>query len=99
MGTKCSLNRTIMCFHGCACASFLSNSIYMTQMFSSTESDRYCSKLCAHQPHLYMLQGFVLKIQVMKDMYLLGRGELYLSFVDVADALLKQPPTTTTQHG
>jgi gamma-tubulin complex component 4 len=37
-------------------------------------------------------------VQIMKDMFLLGRGELFLSFIDMADTLLKQPPTATTQH-
>lgn len=37
--------------------------------------------------------------QVIKDMFLLGRGELYLSFIDMADTLMKLSPNTTTQHG
>lgn len=35
----------------------------------------------------------------MKDFFLLGRGELFLALVDIADNLMKQSPTPTTQHG
>ena len=41
----------------------------------------------------------VFPLQVMKDIFLLGRGELFLSFIDMADILMKQSPTSTTQHG
>jgi hypothetical protein len=41
----------------------------------------------------------VFPLQVMKDIFLLGRGELFLSFIDMADTLMKQSPTSTTQHG
>lgn len=38
-------------------------------------------------------------LQTMKDFFLLGRGELFLAFVDLADSFMKQPPTRTTEHG
>ena len=41
----------------------------------------------------------IIPTQVVKDIFLLGRGELFLSFIDMADILLKQLPTATTQHG
>ena len=39
------------------------------------------------------------QLKVMKDFFLLGRGELFLAFIDQAQELLKAPPTGTTQHG
>ena len=39
------------------------------------------------------------QLKVMKDFFLLGRGELFLAFIDQAQGLLKLPPTGTTQHG
>ncbi|XP_074651183.1 gamma-tubulin complex component 4-like [Tubulanus polymorphus] len=39
-------------------------------------------------------------LQVMKDMYLLGRGELFLAFIDTCNErqLLNHPPNANTQH-
>lgn len=37
--------------------------------------------------------------QVIKDFYLLGRGELYQAFIDLAQHMLKMPPTAVTEHG
>ena len=37
--------------------------------------------------------------KVVKDIFLLGRGELFLSFIYMADTLMKQSPTSTAQHG
>ncbi len=39
------------------------------------------------------------QLKVMKDFFLLGRGELFLAFIDQAQNLLKSPPTGSTQHG
>jgi len=39
------------------------------------------------------------QLRVIKDFYLLGRGELYLAFIDQAQHLLRVPPTPTTQYG
>ena len=39
------------------------------------------------------------QLKVVKDFFLLGRGELFLAFIDQAQGLLKAPPTGTTQHG
>lgn len=35
----------------------------------------------------------------MKDFYLLGRGELFLSFIEEANQLLKMPVTTNAETG
>ncbi|CAI7997342.1 Gamma-tubulin complex component 4 [Geodia barretti] len=52
--------------------------------------------------HLWRLlveeSNLVGHLHVMKDIFLLGRGELFLSFIDMADILMKQSPTSTTQH-
>ncbi|XP_070541864.1 gamma-tubulin complex component 4-like [Ptychodera flava] len=37
-------------------------------------------------------------LRILKDFFLLGRGELFLAFIDQAKGLLKLPPTVTTEH-
>uniref|UniRef100_A0A3Q1G5V8 Gamma-tubulin complex component n=1 Tax=Acanthochromis polyacanthus TaxID=80966 RepID=A0A3Q1G5V8_9TELE len=37
-------------------------------------------------------------LQIIKDFYLLGRGELYQVFIDLAQQMLKTPPTAVTEH-
>jgi len=37
--------------------------------------------------------------QIIKDFYLLGRGELYQVFIDLAQHMLKTPPTAVSEHG
>lgn len=37
--------------------------------------------------------------QIIKDFYLLGRGELFQAFIDTAQHMLKTPPTAVTEHG
>ncbi|XP_014671530.1 PREDICTED: gamma-tubulin complex component 4-like [Priapulus caudatus] len=37
-------------------------------------------------------------IQLVKNMYLMGRGELFHAFIDTADNLLRAPPSHTTEH-
>ena len=39
------------------------------------------------------------QLRVMKDFFLLGRGELCLAFIDQAQHLLKGPPAPSTEHG
>lgn len=41
----------------------------------------------------------VTNLKVIKDFYLLGRGELFLTFIDYAQNLLRGPPIGTTEHG
>lgn len=38
-------------------------------------------------------------LQIIKDFYLLGRGELYQVFIDLAQQMLKTLPTAVTEHG
>ena len=38
-------------------------------------------------------------LRIIKDFYLLGRGELYLTFIDQAQHLLRVPATANTEHG
>lgn len=40
-----------------------------------------------------------LPFQIIKDFYLLGRGELFQAFIDTAQQMLKTPPTAVTEHG
>lgn len=40
-----------------------------------------------------------LSSQIIKDFYLLGRGELFQAFIDTAQHMLKTPPTAVTEHG
>jgi hypothetical protein len=39
------------------------------------------------------------ELRILKDFFLMGRGELYLTFIDKAQDVLRAPPTITTQHG
>uniref|UniRef100_A0A665VWU3 Gamma-tubulin complex component n=1 Tax=Echeneis naucrates TaxID=173247 RepID=A0A665VWU3_ECHNA len=41
---------------------------------------------------------FFVFLQIIKDFYLLGRGELYQVFIDLAQHMLKTPPTAVTEH-
>ena len=43
--------------------------------------------------------SYLLSLQTVKDFFLLGRGELYLAFVDLAQAFMTLPPAATTEHG
>uniref|UniRef100_A0AAZ3S5P9 Gamma-tubulin complex component n=1 Tax=Oncorhynchus tshawytscha TaxID=74940 RepID=A0AAZ3S5P9_ONCTS len=38
------------------------------------------------------------QLKIIKDFYLLGRGELYQVFIDHAQHMLKTPPTAVTEH-
>ncbi|XP_027870022.1 gamma-tubulin complex component 4 [Xiphophorus couchianus] len=38
------------------------------------------------------------QLKIVKDFYLLGRGELYQVFIDLAQQMLKAPPTAVTEH-
>ncbi|KAJ6662775.1 hypothetical protein lerEdw1_010979 [Lerista edwardsae] len=38
------------------------------------------------------------QLKIIKDFYLLGRGELFQAFIDVAQQMLKTPPTAVTEH-
>ena len=49
-------------------------------------------KLCVEQGQL------VSYFNMVKDFFLLGRGELFLVFIDEANSLLRNPPSRVTQH-
>ncbi|XP_018619101.1 gamma-tubulin complex component 4 [Scleropages formosus] len=38
------------------------------------------------------------QLKIIKDFYLLGRGELFQAFIDHAQHMLKTPPTAVTEH-
>ena len=40
-----------------------------------------------------------ISFQLLKEMYLLGRGELYLTLIDHLHITMKGPPTTAMTHG
>ncbi|XP_069758610.1 gamma-tubulin complex component 4 isoform X3 [Narcine bancroftii] len=52
--------------------------------------------------HLWKLlveeAGLLGQLKIIKDFYLLGRGELFQAFIDSAQHLLKTPPTAVTEH-
>ena len=39
------------------------------------------------------------QLNTLKDFFLLGRGELFLAFIDQVQNLLKTPPIATTENG
>lgn len=39
------------------------------------------------------------EVQLMKDLFLLGRGELFLEFIRLANTSLSQTPTALTLRG
>lgn len=40
-----------------------------------------------------------LQLKLMKDFFLLGRGELFLEFIQQADHILQNPPISTSTKG
>ncbi|XP_072348856.1 gamma-tubulin complex component 4 isoform X7 [Scyliorhinus torazame] len=54
------------------------------------------------EQHLWKLvveeAGLLGQLKIIKDFYLLGRGELFQAFIDSAQHLLKTPPTAVTEH-
>jgi len=38
-------------------------------------------------------------LQILKEFFLLGRGELFSAFIEYATGLLKPPPSNNTSHG
>lgn len=39
------------------------------------------------------------QLKVIKDFFLMGRGELYLAFIDKAEDILLRTPISTTEYG
>ncbi|XP_062595152.1 gamma-tubulin complex component 4-like isoform X1 [Saccostrea cucullata] len=52
--------------------------------------------------HLYILvvedANLAAELRIIKDFFLLGRGELFLAFIDQTQTLLRGPPVNTTEH-
>jgi len=42
---------------------------------------------------------FLSHLRTMKDFFLLGRGELFLTFIDKANLMLSVPLSRSTHHG
>ena len=53
--------------------------------------------------HLWLLlveeSDLIGSLQIMKDFFLLGRGGLFLTFIDIANSFMSLPPLLSTQHG
>ena len=41
----------------------------------------------------------LLHLKLMKDFFLLGRGELFQTFIEMGNDLMKIPPSKTTENG
>jgi len=71
--------------------------------FNSIGFDAVINKIRAHAAeYLWMLvveeSDLASELRVMKDYFLLGRGELFLAFMDQAQGLLRTPVASTTEH-
>ncbi|XP_005092380.1 gamma-tubulin complex component 4 [Aplysia californica] len=71
--------------------------------FNSIGFEAVINKIRAHAAeYLWMLvveeSDLTGEIRIMKDYFLLGRGELYLAFIDQAQHLLRTPVASTTEH-
>lgn len=61
--------------------------------------DRIRSTVAEHLWTLMVEESDLLgQLKIIKDFYLLGRGELYQVFIDHAQLMLKTPPTAVTEH-
>uniref|UniRef100_A0A1A8DHC5 Gamma-tubulin complex component n=1 Tax=Nothobranchius kadleci TaxID=1051664 RepID=A0A1A8DHC5_NOTKA len=61
--------------------------------------DRIRSTVAEHLWTLMVEEANLLEqLKIVKDFYLLGRGELYQVFIDLAQHMLKTPPTAVTEH-
>ncbi|XP_060709516.1 gamma-tubulin complex component 4 isoform X2 [Hemiscyllium ocellatum] len=61
--------------------------------------DRIRSTVAEHLWKLMVEEaGLLGQLKIIKDFYLLGRGELFQAFIDSAQHLLKTPPTAVTEH-
>uniref|UniRef100_A0A4W3HPF0 Gamma-tubulin complex component n=1 Tax=Callorhinchus milii TaxID=7868 RepID=A0A4W3HPF0_CALMI len=61
--------------------------------------DRIRSTVAEHLWKLMVNEADLLgQLKIIKDFYLLGRGELFQAFLDSAQHLLKTPPTAVTEH-
>ncbi|XP_067871650.1 gamma-tubulin complex component 4 isoform X3 [Heterodontus francisci] len=61
--------------------------------------DRIRSTVAEHLWKLVVEEaGLLGQLKIIKDFYLLGRGELFQAFIDSAQHLLNTPPTAVTEH-
>ncbi|XP_012692054.1 gamma-tubulin complex component 4 [Clupea harengus] len=61
--------------------------------------DRIRSTVAEHLWTLMVEESDLIgQLKIIKDFYLLGRGELYQVFIDHAQHMLKTPPTAVTEH-
>ncbi|XP_069481250.1 gamma-tubulin complex component 4 isoform X2 [Ambystoma mexicanum] len=61
--------------------------------------DRIRSTVAEHLWKLMVEESDLLgQLKIIKDFYLLGRGELFQAFIDIAQQMLKTPPTAVTEH-
>ncbi|XP_011796596.1 PREDICTED: gamma-tubulin complex component 4 [Colobus angolensis palliatus] len=61
--------------------------------------DRIRSTVAEHLWKLMVEESDLLgQLKIIKDFYLLGRGELFQAFIDTAQHMLKTPPTAVTEH-
>uniref|UniRef100_A0A8C2YYK4 Gamma-tubulin complex component n=1 Tax=Cyclopterus lumpus TaxID=8103 RepID=A0A8C2YYK4_CYCLU len=61
--------------------------------------DRIRSTVAEHLWTLMVVESDLLEqLKIIKDFYLLGRGELYQVFIDLAQHMLKTPPTAVSEH-
>ncbi|XP_056269260.1 gamma-tubulin complex component 4 [Pseudoliparis swirei] len=61
--------------------------------------DRIRSTVAEHLWTLMVEESDLLEqLKIIKDFYLLGRGELYQVFIDLAQHMLKTPPTAVSEH-
>ncbi|CAN9507315.1 unnamed protein product [Ophioblennius macclurei] len=61
--------------------------------------DRIRTTVAEHLWTLMVEESDLLEqLKIIKDFYLLGRGELYQVFIDLAQHMLKTPPTAVTEH-
>ncbi|GFO41975.1 gamma-tubulin complex component [Plakobranchus ocellatus] len=71
--------------------------------FNSISFETIIDKIRAHAAeYLWVIiveeSDLANELKVMKDYFLLGRGELYLAFIDQAQHLLHTPVAATTEH-
>ncbi|KAM3925552.1 gamma-tubulin complex component 4 [Leptodactylus fuscus] len=61
--------------------------------------DRIRSTVAEHLWKLMVEESDLIgQLKIIKDFYLLGRGELFQAFIDIAQHMLKTPPTAVTEH-
>jgi len=71
--------------------------------FNQISFENLINKIRAHAAeYLWILvveeSDLTNELRIMKDYFLLGRGELFLAFIDQASHLLRTPVSSTTEH-